>query len=270
MSRQFDDYYSSLPAPVREHVYEELVDYEIESEWKPIKQYPGYFVSRDGEVLSIRGNSERVLKTWPNQYGHRYVELHNGYSDRKFLVHRLVAEAFIKNNTAGSIVMHLDDNPTNNSVDNLRWGSQADNMHDCFAKERNFTKPVCCFETGKTYKSCAEAAKDFSVSRSLVTLCCENKCYSVKGKFHLCYAVDKDERMKNARWYTKVGCFKPLKAVNVCTGEELYFRSRQAASKYLGISDSGISSTINGRLHQSGGWIFENYEYDGGEIAWTA
>ena len=39
--------------------------------------------------------------------------------DKKYLVHRLVAEAFLNKPNKCNIVEHKDDDPTNNCVDNL-------------------------------------------------------------------------------------------------------------------------------------------------------
>lgn len=47
------------------------------------------------------------------------------------LVHRLIAEAFLGPAPQGKpLVLHWDDNPTNNRVSNLRWGDLSDNQRD--------------------------------------------------------------------------------------------------------------------------------------------
>lgn len=45
-------------------------------------------------------------------------------------LHRLVAMAYIPNPNNYPIVRHLDDIGTNNTVNNLRWGTQKDNVND--------------------------------------------------------------------------------------------------------------------------------------------
>jgi hypothetical protein len=45
-------------------------------------------------------------------------------------VHSLVAEAFIGPRPIGLEVRHLDGDSTNNAVDNLRYGTHAENMQD--------------------------------------------------------------------------------------------------------------------------------------------
>lgn len=104
-------------------------------DWKNISGHEGYQVSDTGEIRSYInnrhgvGNSEpHLLKPVKNKHGYETVCL--GRNNRR-LVHRLVAEAFIPNPKKMPIVRHLDDDPKNNRVDNLAWGTQTDNMQDC-------------------------------------------------------------------------------------------------------------------------------------------
>lgn len=53
-----------------------------------------------------------------------------------FYVHRLVAFAWLDRKPHQNTVMHLDDNPKNNCVENLRWCTQSDNVQDAVDKGR--------------------------------------------------------------------------------------------------------------------------------------
>lgn len=247
------------------------MDDNLSVQWRPIKGYPKYYVSNTGQVASVMRGKFHVLSSWPNQYGHQYVQIQNEYERVKIGIHRLVAETFLSNPEGYPIVMHKDDNPSNNHVDNLKWGTFSDNTRDCIEKERNYTRPIYCFETGKLYRSCAEAAEDFQVCRPMITACCEGKAATLKDLYHLCYVDDLDEKRKDKKWLLKQGNYKPVKAINITDGKVLYFKSRQLASRVLGVSDSGISSTIVGRLKQSGGWIFEEFDLDKeGDVEWIS
>ena len=103
-------------------------------EWREIDGYPGYQISNDGRVRSYVNNRHGVgasaheLRPTPNHQGYNTVQLGRG---NRYLVHRLVASAFIPNEDNYPLVRHLDDNPLNNRVENLAWGTQTDNMQDC-------------------------------------------------------------------------------------------------------------------------------------------
>lgn len=103
--------------------------------WKDIKGFPGYQVSDTGRVRSRINNRHGVGTEY-----HELKPVNGGKQNRKSVqlgrgnrrsIHRLVAEAFIPNPNNHPLVRHLDDNPENNSVENLAWGTQTDNMQDC-------------------------------------------------------------------------------------------------------------------------------------------
>lgn len=110
--------------------------------WKPVVGWESrYEVSNYGRVWSIsrkiahRGGTRtvggRMLKCSPLRSGHMTVALCES-SDRqvKYLVHRLVLEAFVGPCPEGMEGLHYDDIPANNHLSNLRWGTRSDNMHD--------------------------------------------------------------------------------------------------------------------------------------------
>lgn len=110
--------------------------------WKPIPGYDGlYEVSNHGRIRSYkRGGtkvSDRPRLLNPSRHPHGYPTLtlsHNNIPDKR-LIHRLVAKLFIGDSpTDKPFVCHKDDNPENNHIDNLYWGSQKDNKRD---QERN-------------------------------------------------------------------------------------------------------------------------------------
>jgi hypothetical protein len=111
--------------------------------WRPVKGYEGlYEVSNLGRVKSvsrvIRGGryncdrlfKERILKQAAckgNGFYHR-VQLNKDSNGRMFAVHRLVAEAFIPNPENKPEVNHVDANRFNNTVENLEWVTQEENI----------------------------------------------------------------------------------------------------------------------------------------------
>jgi hypothetical protein len=101
--------------------------------WKTISEAPMYEVSNTGLVKHSRLN--RVVKGYLIN-GYKSVNLK--LSDKKIcrLVHRLVAAEFIPNEFLERIyVDHIDTNPLNNDVSNLRWVTPKENMNNPLTKQ---------------------------------------------------------------------------------------------------------------------------------------
>lgn len=104
--------------------------------WKNIYD-DNYAVSNTGlvksnarTILSATGPRkypERLLKPEIIHDGHIRVTLCNGGKQTRISVHRLVAEAFIPNPENYPVINHKDENPLNNSVENLEWCTVAYN-----------------------------------------------------------------------------------------------------------------------------------------------
>ena len=81
-------------------------------------------VYENGSVFRIIGGAECV-PTISNTSGYASVRL----PDKNYLVHRLVATAFIPNPENKPQVNHKDGNKRNNSAENLEWATAEENMH---------------------------------------------------------------------------------------------------------------------------------------------
>jgi hypothetical protein len=70
------------------------------------------------------------LKYQPNEDGYLGVQLANKGVRKSYLVHRLVAECFIPNPKPliNNIVNHKDGNKQNNSIENLEWVTNSENV----------------------------------------------------------------------------------------------------------------------------------------------
>lgn len=95
--------------------------------WKPISGYENlYKISNLGNVISLRNN--RFLKHHMIK-GYLFVQLSKDGKSRNYLVHRLVAGAFIDNPNNLPEINHKDENPLNNVVFNLEWCTHKYNMN---------------------------------------------------------------------------------------------------------------------------------------------
>lgn len=98
--------------------------------WKEVSGYEGlYRVSDWGRIQSIRTGG--FLRGEETQSGHRRVTLYKDGSAERKQLHRIVAQEFLGDAPSGKTwVLHWDDNPQNNRVENLRWGDAQDNVDD--------------------------------------------------------------------------------------------------------------------------------------------
>lgn len=102
-------------------------------EWRTIRCAPDYQISDTGEcrrVVVCRGHQEKPIKSHHDRYGYRVLHLMSGGKRIYRRVHKLVAEEFIGPRPAGKHVCHWDDNKNNNSLQNLRYASAAENGAD--------------------------------------------------------------------------------------------------------------------------------------------
>lgn len=97
-------------------------------EWLPVKDFPDYEISNKGRVKSNKRATPRILKQQLSPQGRLKVELSSPKTTK--YVHVLVAETFIGERPDGLLCLHKDGDPTNNAVDNLYWGTYADNACD--------------------------------------------------------------------------------------------------------------------------------------------
>lgn len=108
----------------------------MKEQWKPVVGYEGrYEVSSQGRVRSLKSKhglrkKPLMLKLTPGTYGHRMVMLYCNGQRRVGLVHRLMLEAFVGPCPTGQQCCHKDDDPSNNTLSNLRWDTPKGNSRD--------------------------------------------------------------------------------------------------------------------------------------------
>lgn len=159
--------------------------------WKDISGYEGFYqVSNLGRIKSLERyvqkngfktkKKSKIKSCYVTNMGYLRVELSKNKNNRKFLVHRLVAETFIPNNNTELQVNHIDGNKQNNNINNLEWITPTENnLHAIrLGLKKDFNnkkKKVCKIDENNNvidiYPSISEAARKNNVCPSIISRC---------------------------------------------------------------------------------------------------
>ena len=156
----------------------------MEEIWKDVLGYEGlYEVSNLGNIRSLNYNRKGYVQNLlqhKNNTGYLTVMLTLHGKQKRLLVHRLVAEAFIPNPHGLPCVNHLDESFTNNRANNLEWCTQRYNLGYGTRRVREIatkTKAVEQLKDGVVVKrwSGAAEAERAGFSRQCIYYCCTGK-----------------------------------------------------------------------------------------------
>jgi len=117
--------------------------FNVTTELRQVPNAPRYAVSADGRVFSgapcSRDKSRfRELKPITSPFGYKYVRFQIMKRSTTNTIHRLLASAFLPPPKPGqTVVRHLNGDPGDNRLENLSWGTQAENMQDCVRHGRS-------------------------------------------------------------------------------------------------------------------------------------
>ena len=134
----------NIPPLEEEDLYEgneELWKYGKFDRNKNIEVLGKFFVSNYGRVYSIE--QRRLLPIYESDFfkssvaKYRLCDIPLDVLDKKkktssYLVHRLVAMAFLEKDPERPLVNHIDGNPSNNYVWNLEWCNTSENYHHAY------------------------------------------------------------------------------------------------------------------------------------------
>lgn len=138
---------------------------------KDIKNYEGlYGITSCGRVWSYENKC--FLKPSINKKGYQRVNLYKNGKLKSFLVHRLVAEAYIPNPNNLPEVDHIDNDKNHNYVNNLQWLSHKDNVR------KSCNKPILQFDLNGNFIREWECTAD--VGREV--------------KSHICHCLNGDHK----------------------------------------------------------------------------
>lgn len=150
--------------------------------WKNIQGFEeAYQVSNTGKIWSVR--YQRELKPSCAK-GYLHVLISYKGERKTFLVHRLVAKAFVKGYKPGLEVNHIDGDKLNNNYLNLEWVTHGENLSHKFKVLKVENKggieriKVNQFLNGKivnTFNSINEASRFTKIDASQISACIKKK-----------------------------------------------------------------------------------------------
>lgn len=175
-------------------------------QWKDIVGYENeYQINQFGEIRTLKDSPKLkkydVLKPQKSKRnGYVYQMLYKNGKEKLLRVHRLVAMAFLPNPNNLPQVNHKDGNKQNNSVDNLEWCEQSDNMKHAYKNGLQIPsenqrkaiintnklkqKKVCQIKDSEiinTFSGISEASRQTKISISCISRCCNLKRKSTTG-----------------------------------------------------------------------------------------
>jgi hypothetical protein len=150
--------------------------------WKNIVGYEGlYEVSNLGNVKSLnylRTGQEKLLNLGINN-GYLNVQLCKNGEAKTFLIHRLVAEAFIPNPLGLPQVNHINEIRSDNRAENLEWCSAQYNT------EYSQSKQVEQYDLNgnyiATWKSVNEIQRQLGFYQGTISHCCRGEYKTAYG-----------------------------------------------------------------------------------------
>jgi len=144
-----------------------------------IKDYDKYFINNYGTVYN---NHLKELRKEKTKGGYLRVTLYKNGKPKHFLIHRLVAQAFIPNPKNLPEVNHIDNNPVNNRVENLAWCTAKENSRWSKSKRvRQISDYSGWRTTVKIWGCIKDASETLHIDETSISRCCKGKQKTAGG-----------------------------------------------------------------------------------------
>jgi hypothetical protein len=91
-----------------------------------IKGFTHHTINKKGEIKNLKTGITKKL--WLGKNGYYYVDIIESNKSTKIALHRLLMLQFVPNPNNKRTVNHKDGNKLNNSLDNLEWATDSENI----------------------------------------------------------------------------------------------------------------------------------------------
>ena len=100
-----------------------------------IINYPNYLIYRDGRVWNKK--YKRFIKEKTHKCGYKRIGLSKDNKQKFFSIHRLVGIHYIPNLENKPTIDHINRDPSDNRVENLRWATRLEQQENTGMKKHN-------------------------------------------------------------------------------------------------------------------------------------
>lgn len=227
--------------------------------FKTIPEYPRYEVSNYGRVRNRVTGKYIKQRISANYYE---VQFTINRKNHHAFVHRLVAYTFMDNPDPEvlNIVNHIDENPTNNRLDNLEfcdrewnatWGTVIDRVRSTKKAKGQFTSVYVIRKSDQSvfkFSTIREASDFTGVVTTTIRKALKDWRTKIEGDYVFCISTSYTKNFAIKLVNNSLGYhykkYNGIYAVNVKTRDSLYFSSLKSLARTLHISDRKVATLI--------------------------